>query len=130
MRVYPPTPSNLAALVGLLFPTFVGSLYHFCRFIASSLCPFVFPLMKRAVKMYILFDVCIFFFFFKQGVEPFNFSSSGSVWVQISVQFRLRFRLIETLLFGFAPLKNISKPVYKVPAQVRSKKWYNSCNTI
>ena len=32
----------------------------------------------------------------KQGVEQFNFSGSGSIWVQqrfqISVQFRLRFR--------------------------------------
>ena len=31
-----------------------------------------------------------------QGVEPFNFSGSGSVWIhqqfQISVQFRVRFR--------------------------------------
>ena len=69
-----------------------------------------------------------------QGVEPCNFHGSGSVWIQqrfqISVQFRLRFKQIETFRFGFAPVKNISKPVYKVPVQVRSKKWYNSCNII
>ena len=34
--------------------------------------------------------------------------------------------------FECAPIKSISKPVYKVPVQVRSKKWYNSStdNTI
>ena len=66
-----------------------------------------------------------FSFILIQGVEPYHFSGSGSVWVQqrfqISVQFRLRFKLIETLWFGFAPVKNISKSVYKVPVQVRSK---------
>ena len=69
-----------------------------------------------------------------QRVEPFSYSGSGSVWVQqpfqISVQFRLRFKLIETLRFGFAPAKNISKPVYKVSVQVRSKKWCSSSNII
>ena len=44
-----------------------------------------------------------------QGVKLFNFSGSGSVWVQqrfqISVQLRLRFKCIETLQFGFAPVK-------------------------
>ena len=63
---------------------------------------------------------------FTQGVEPSNFSDSGSVWVhqrfEIAVQFPLSFRKIETLRFGFAPGKNISKPVYKVPVQVRSQK--------
>ena len=71
---------------------------------------------------------------FKQGGEPFDFSGSGSVWVlqrfQISLQFRLRFRKIETVRFGFAPAENISKPVYEVPVQVHSQKWYSSSNTI
>ena len=58
---------------------------------------------------------------FDQGVEPFNFS--GSVWVQ------QRFK-ISAIRFGFAQLKNISTPVYKVSVQVRSKKWYDSSNTI
>ena len=60
----------------------------------------------------------------KQGVEPFDFTGSGSVWVeqlfQISVQFRLGFRSIERLRFRFAPVKITSKPVYKVPVRVRS----------
>ena len=34
------------------------------------------------------------------------------------------------LRFGFAPVKNILKPVYKVPVQVRSEKWFNSSDTI
>ena len=57
-------------------------------------------------------------------VEPFDFTGSGSVRVQqlfqISVQFRLGFRSIETLRFRFAPVKITSKPVYKVPVRIRS----------
>ena len=77
---------------------------------------------------------------YNQGVEPFDFSVLGSVRVQqlfqILVQFRLRFRPIETLRFRFAPVKITSKPVYKVPVRVRSiirkniKKWHNYSNTI
>ena len=39
---------------------------------------------------------CLSLLTYHQGVEPFDFSGSGSVWVQqrfqISVQFRLRFK--------------------------------------
>ena len=64
------------------------------------------------------------FFRFRFGLGSTAVSNFGSVPVKVQI--------IETLRFGigFAPVKNNSIPVYKVPVQVRSKNWCNSSYTI
>ena len=63
----------------------------------------------------LIFQVQVRFGFFPVQIFPVQ------IRFQISVQFWLRFKYMETLCFGFAPVKNVSKLVYKAPVQVCSK---------